>query len=137
MDFLKKTWKQMHQRCYNPTADQYKWYGAKGIKVEASWHDFSVFAKDVGERPEGMTLDRKDNTKDYSKCNFRWATRREQANNRHNTTFIVFEGMRKSTYEWGRFLGVTNLKEFSRRAKTTRSFIRAACNLYVNTGPIR
>lgn len=71
----------MRNRCNNPNATQYKWYGGKGIKVCKEWDDYTVFLLDMGERPEGKTLDRLDNSKNYTKTNCRWATPKEQAEN--------------------------------------------------------
>ena len=74
-----KTWKEMRNRCNNPNATQYKWYGAKGIRVCKEWEDYAVFLEDMGDRPLGKTLDRIDPEIGYSKNNCRWATPKEQA----------------------------------------------------------
>ena len=75
------TWGRMLQRCYNPTSVGYKDYGGRGIDVCKEWHDIHIFIHDVGERPDGMSLDRKDNNLGYSKENCRWATDYEQSQN--------------------------------------------------------
>lgn len=75
-------YRDMIRRCEDPSHKDYPNYGAKGIKVCAEWKDFRFFLKDMGERPTGMTLDRIDNSKGYFKENCRWATRKQQTDNR-------------------------------------------------------
>lgn len=73
----------MIQRCENPNDKAYKYYGARGIKVCKRWHSFENFYADVGDPPEGKTLDRwPNNDGDYELNNFRWATRSQQQQNR-------------------------------------------------------
>lgn len=74
------SWRAMHARCGNPKADNYQWYGGKGIRVCERWNDFNAFIVDMGERPEGLELGRQDDTKDYSKDNCRWMTHKENLN---------------------------------------------------------
>ena len=76
------SWEQMKQRCLNPNKDNYKYYGGRGIIVCDRWLKFENFLEDMGERPVGLTLDRKDSNGDYRLGNCRWATPKEQANNR-------------------------------------------------------
>jgi hypothetical protein len=80
------TWRQMLQRCENPDVDSYRYYGAKGRSVCDRWHDITAFIadieRDLGPRPEGMTLDRMNNQGNYEPGNVRWATAAEQVANR-------------------------------------------------------
>ena len=79
---LYKTWDSMIGRCYHKTNASYKNYGARGITVCQEWlDDFANFLRDMGNKPEGHTLDRIDNDKGYSKDNCRWATWSEQIRN--------------------------------------------------------
>jgi len=75
------TWQSMKRRCLNSSHKDYKHYGEKGITITPRWHDFSKFLADMGERPEGKTIDRIDNSKGYTKTNCRWATSIEQIRN--------------------------------------------------------
>lgn len=72
------TWDNMLQRCRNPNSTSYKNYGARGITIAPEWENFEIFYAEMGSRPEGMSIDRKDVSKGYNKENCRWATATEQ-----------------------------------------------------------
>jgi len=82
-----KIWAGMLKRCENEKDKSYRYYGGRGIKVCASWHDFQLFYADMGE-PNGLTIDRIKNDKDYEPGNCRWATRLTQAQNRRKAITV-------------------------------------------------
>lgn len=100
-----RSWSNMMTRCYNPNAEKYESYGGVGVTVQKSWHKFENFLKDMGERPVGMTIDRKEPLLGYSKKNCRWATIGQQARNKRNTIRVEYKGETKTLMEWSEILG--------------------------------
>jgi hypothetical protein len=86
-------WANMLKRCTDPKNDQYYNYGARGIKPCEKWMTCEGFLEDMQESySKGLTLDRLDNDKGYSKENCKWSTLTEQANNKRNNTIVEFRG---------------------------------------------
>jgi len=89
-------WVAMKKRCQNPKSSDYYLYGERGIKVCERWSIFENFYADMGDKPEGMTIDRIDCNADYTPENCRWASITEQARNKRNTIKVTFNGVTKS-----------------------------------------
>jgi hypothetical protein len=99
------TWISMKKRCYNKNYKYFKYYGGRGIRVCTYWKSsFPNFLADMGERPDGLTLDRIDNDSDYTPENCRWATRRMQSNNTRHNRFITHNGLTLTLAQWNRRL---------------------------------
>ncbi len=96
------TWESLKSRCYSPTNINYKSYGGRGIGVCKRWrHSFPNFLKDMGKKPTPEhSIERKNNDKDYKPSNCRWATLKEQANNRRDTRRFTFQGKTKTVTDW-------------------------------------
>lgn len=99
-------WRGMRQRCMNPKSKDYPKYGAKGITCCLEWDSFEQFLIDMGIRPDGYTLERKDNSKGYFKDNCRWATRMEQTLNRSSNHRVEYQGETRCLSEWARMLDI-------------------------------
>lgn len=103
---MRNAWANTIRKCYNPKHHDYKYYGARGITVCDSWRaSFSNFLTDMGERPEGLTLERIDNEGNYEPKNCRWATRQEQTDNRRTTATVEWQGEKLTVAAWERRFG--------------------------------
>jgi hypothetical protein len=101
-----RSWQTMKTRCNNADAPDYSRYGGRGITYDPKWEDFPAFLEDMGERPEGRTLERENNNGPYCKSNCKWATPTEQANNRRNSKFIEWHGEVLTLKQWSVKLGI-------------------------------
>jgi hypothetical protein len=101
-----KTWVSMIERCVNKSHKAYSLYGGRGITIDDKWFNFEGFFEDMGEAPDGKSLDRIDNDLGYSKENCRWATPVQQARNRRTTAYVVLNGEKISLAEACQRLGI-------------------------------
>jgi hypothetical protein len=80
-----QSWDSMIQRCTNPATKKFSDYGGRGIAVCERWLAFENFYADMGDRPEGHTLDRINVNGNYEPGNCRWATAKQQSRNKRTT----------------------------------------------------
>ena len=122
---LRQIYYDMKTRCYNTKCRQYKWYGARGIRVCQEWLNTDRVPTSDRGRPyskgwlafekwslangytDSLTLDRIDVNRDYSPENCRWATMKEQANNKTRGCYhITYKGQTKNLREWSKELSI-------------------------------
>jgi hypothetical protein len=109
------TWQSMKQRCNYEGAKSYKHYGGRGIEICERWlESFENFLADMGEKPAGTSLDRKDNNGPYSPDNCKWSTAEEQQLNKTNTRWITYEGETLALSDWARRYNTTPQLIFNR-----------------------
>lgn len=101
-----KVWEDMKSRCLNKNNKRYPSYGGRGIKIASEWLDFGVFRADMGEAPEGMSLDRIYNDGGYSKDNCRWVSVKEQQNNMRPSIRVDYNGKSLTMQELGRLSSI-------------------------------
>jgi hypothetical protein len=104
-------WERMQGRCRQPASKDYKYYGGRGIRVCDRWlgeHGFENFLADMGPKPKGLTLDRwPDVNGNYEPSNCRWATWKEQQNNKTDNHNITHEGKTMTLTQWAESSGLT------------------------------
>ena len=118
-------WCGMKQRCNYKNHKSYHRYGGRGIKVCSEWSDFAQFLKDMGDRPNGMTLDRINSNGDYSKDNCRWISSSEQMKNTSRTRKITLDGITLCIKDWAEKLNVSSgmLYQRAHRGWTDREIL--------------
>lgn len=110
-------WGNMKNRCTNKKLPTYHYYGGRGITLDKKWLTFQGFWDDMGATyEEGLRIERIDNDLGYSKQNCRWATHKEQCNNRRTNTIIEVDGITKTLAQW------CDLSELKRTTITQRYF---------------
>lgn len=103
------TWTTIRNRCYNKNEPSYKYYGAKGIVMCDEWKDnFMQFFIDMGKRPaDKQSIDRIDSKGNYCKENCRWATQKEQNNNKKSNVLVTYNGKTQNIAQWAEETGLS------------------------------
>ena len=101
------SWTMMNYRCYGGKYNRFSDYGGRGISVCKRWREsFYAFLEDMGERPEGKSIDRfPDNNGNYEPGNCRWATCREQNYNTRRSVILTCAGITRHLEQWAILLG--------------------------------
>lgn len=110
-----KIWKHVTQRCTNPKVANYEYYGGRGIKMCERWADYENFLADMGECPDGLTIDRIDVNGDYEPGNCRWVSMAVQGNNKRNNVNLTLNGVTMTQMQWAKHLGVSHALISKRR----------------------
>jgi hypothetical protein len=103
-------WMAIKARCYNPACTRFPAYGGRGIVMCERWlHDPAAFYADMGPRPSSKhSIDRIDVNGNYEPGNCRWATMREQNNNRTNNRLIMFNGRMRTLQQISELTGISH-----------------------------
>ena len=101
-------WSRIRNRCYNPNASKFRWYGGRGISVCQRWRDsFKAFYEDMGPRPfPKATIERINNDGNYEPGNCRWATQHDQSRNTQRTILLAFRGRTQCLQDWAAEVGI-------------------------------
>ena len=115
------SWSKMRQRIITKKNKTYA-----SIDYDKRWDDFECFLKDMGERPQGHSIDRIDNTKGYYKENCRWATQAQQCRNKSNNVILTLNGITMCATDWSEHLGIhtDTIRRRLKRGFTTEEVLR-------------
>jgi hypothetical protein len=128
-------WSDMKSRCRNPNHRQYADYGGRGIDYCEEWNSLDRFVSDMGPRPNGLMLERVNNSLGYSASNCRWATRQEQNSNRRNCIFVDCDGEQVTLREYCRRKGLV-YRPIVKRIQDRNWPIDLALSLPVGSGKV-
>lgn len=121
-----RSWQMMKNRCLNPRAADYNYYGGRGITIDERWFDYEAFLLDMGRRPTlAHTLERLNSDDDYHKNNCVWATREEQSRNRSYTKMSLKKArLVRKKYATGKFQQYELAREFNVSQRTISLIVR-------------
>lgn len=110
-----RVWSGMLKRCYGPNTQAFKHYGGRGITVCERWKNYSNFLNDMGRRPSpSHSIERIDNGGNYEPSNCRWATSKEQCNNRTSNVVLTIGAVSKTVTEWCELTGQSTSRVYRR-----------------------
>lgn len=110
-----RIWLNIKSRCNWESGDCYQNYGGRGITYDPKWETFDGFWEDMKDGYEkNLTIDRVDNNGNYTKENCRWATKKEQSNNKRNNILITMDGKTQNLTQWCEELGLKRATIYSR-----------------------
>lgn len=112
-----RVWSAMVTRCTNPNSPKWPRYGGRGISVCHRWRTFANFLADMGEKPDGTSIDRIDNDSGYFKENCRWTTRKVQQNNMHSNRRVALNGKTQTLSQWADEIGISKTALYKRLAQ--------------------
>lgn len=131
-------WRSMKQRCHDTNYHAYDNYGGRGVIVCQAWREsYQQFLTDMGEAPDGLSIDRIDNSGGYSPANCRWATPKEQQRNRRDNNMVEFRGERRCLAEWAELFGIgpqTLGSRLKRKVMTTEEAMTTPARKYHSAG---
>lgn len=130
----------MKYRCYDSNSNRHQSHGGRGVIVCDRWvRSFSAFLEDMGERPEGKSIERIDNDGPYCKENCKWATDKEQARNRRSSLIVTYRDKTCTLAELAEDLGIRYKrlwKHFRQYKKTLEQAIADASRYDVRAMPV-
>lgn len=106
---LRRIWKNMKQRCYNPNFPDYCRYGARGIRICNEWiNNFQAFYEWALSHgyTSNLTIDRVNNNGNYEPNNCQWITSSDQNYNKRTNKYLIYNGISKAKTEWAEILGI-------------------------------
>lgn len=102
-----RIWRSLFKRCYKSSSPYFGRYGGRGIEVDPRWFTFKGFYTDMGDCPEGLSLERLNNDRNYWKGNCVWATKITQARNTSTNKMITWQGRTLCVAEWAEVYKIT------------------------------